>query len=169
MGRTSTDGPRLAGLNRVIETGLEPVARVIWSPKHTTESDPSPPESLGRERARPPPRATDHRRPKAALEQHEEADEVVIEGWTLHCHRWIRHHDPICHHRSSWTRMVPLLRDPWMPIASRRSSPWTGQRMPIHPRHRHSQLRRPLQLKHHGGLKLRHPWCWHRHHLEGSL
>ena len=71
----------LAGLNRVIETGLEPVARVIWSPKRTPlNPDPSPPESLGRSERVPLPEPPITADPRLLLEQHERPDEVVIEG-----------------------------------------------------------------------------------------
>ena len=68
----------LAGLNRVIETGLEPVARVIWSPKRTPlNPDPSSPESLGRNERAPLPEPPITADPLLLLEQHENPEEVL--------------------------------------------------------------------------------------------
>ena len=68
----------LAGLNRVIETGLEPVARVIWSPKRTPlNPDPASPESLGRSERAPLPEPPITADPLLLLEQHENPEEVL--------------------------------------------------------------------------------------------
>ncbi len=71
----------LAGLNRVIETGIEPVARVIWSPKRTPLiPDPSPQAPVKRTNRAPlpePPMTSD---PLVLLEQNELRDENLRDG-----------------------------------------------------------------------------------------
>ena len=68
----------LAGLNRVIETGLEPVARAIWSPKRTPlNPDPSSPESLGRSERAPLPEPPITADPLLLLEQHVMPEEIL--------------------------------------------------------------------------------------------
>ena len=71
----------LAGLNRVIETGLEPIARVLWSPKRTPlNPDPTLPQLLGRTERTPIPEPPTTADPRLLLEQNERPDEVLSDG-----------------------------------------------------------------------------------------